>query len=115
MAGRRKIYQYIKINKAEKTGTCAHCNSQFLIEEAIKRKIPIYGFCRGMQSILHYFGNELIQVFRIKQWEEHKRNIWDQLKQHLIDLFNESQETFYLDVLQIMEEFERGNNVNTSN
>lgn len=33
-----------------------------LIEEAIKRKIPIYGFCRGMQSILHYFGNELIQV-----------------------------------------------------
>lgn len=60
-------------------------------------------------------GNELIQVFRIKQWEEHKRNIWDQLKQHLIDLFNESQETFYLDVLQIMEEFERGNNANTSN
>lgn len=33
-----------------------------LIEEAIKRKIPLYGFCRGMQSILHYFGNELIQV-----------------------------------------------------
>ena len=33
-----------------------------LIEEGIKRKIPIYGFCRGMQSILHYFGNELVQV-----------------------------------------------------
>lgn len=33
-----------------------------LIRLAIKYKIPLYGFCRGMQSILDYFGNELINV-----------------------------------------------------
>ena len=27
-----------------------------------ENNIPLYGFCRGMQSILHYFGNELINV-----------------------------------------------------
>ena len=33
-----------------------------LIEIAIKDRIPLYGFCRGMQSILDYFGNELVNV-----------------------------------------------------
>lgn len=35
---------------------------QKLIEMALKKNIPLYGFCRGMQSILDYFGNELIEV-----------------------------------------------------
>ncbi len=30
-----------------------------MIEAAIKNNIPVYGFCRGMQSILDYFGCEL--------------------------------------------------------
>lgn len=33
-----------------------------LIEIAIKQNIPLYGFCRGMQSILDYFGNKLVKV-----------------------------------------------------
>lgn len=33
-----------------------------LIELSINYRIPLYGFCRGMQSILDYFGNELINV-----------------------------------------------------
>lgn len=33
-----------------------------LIELAIRYTIPLYGFCRGMQSILAYFGNELVNV-----------------------------------------------------
>ena len=33
-----------------------------LIQFAIDKKIPIYGFCRGMQSILDYFGNDLVKV-----------------------------------------------------
>lgn len=34
----------------------------YLIDYAIKNSIPLYGFCRGMQSILHYFGNKLVFV-----------------------------------------------------
>lgn len=33
-----------------------------LIELAVRNKIPLYGFCRGMQSLLTYFGNELVSV-----------------------------------------------------
>lgn len=33
-----------------------------LIDAGIAQGIPIYGFCRGMQSILVYFGNELENV-----------------------------------------------------
>ncbi len=33
-----------------------------LIELAIRNSIPLYGFCRGMQSILDHFGNELVNV-----------------------------------------------------
>lgn len=33
-----------------------------LIEVAIENNIPLYGFCRGMQSILDYFGEELVTV-----------------------------------------------------
>lgn len=33
-----------------------------LIELSIMEKIPLYGICRGMQSILDYFGNELVDV-----------------------------------------------------
>lgn len=35
---------------------------QKLIKLAIGEGIPLYGFCRGMQSILDYFGNELSEV-----------------------------------------------------
>lgn len=33
-----------------------------LIELSIENRIPLYGFCRGMQSILDYFGEELVSV-----------------------------------------------------
>ena len=33
-----------------------------LIELAVRNQIPLYGFCRGMQSILAYYGNELVNV-----------------------------------------------------
>ena len=33
-----------------------------LIRLAVQKNIPLYGFCRGMQSILAYFGNELTNV-----------------------------------------------------
>ena len=33
-----------------------------LIQISIERNIPLYGFCRGMQSILVYFGNKLTSV-----------------------------------------------------
>lgn len=33
-----------------------------LIEISIRELIPLYGFCRGMQSILDYFDNELVNV-----------------------------------------------------
>lgn len=33
-----------------------------LIKIAEMRKLPLYGFCRGMQSILDYYGCELVDV-----------------------------------------------------
>ncbi len=33
-----------------------------LIKLSVEKKIPLYGFCRGMQSILDYFGNKLVDV-----------------------------------------------------
>ena len=33
-----------------------------LIKLSVDNRIPLYGFCRGMQSILYYFGNELVDV-----------------------------------------------------
>lgn len=33
-----------------------------LIGLAVQHQIPLYGFCRGMQSILCYFKNELVNV-----------------------------------------------------
>lgn len=35
---------------------------QGFIAAGIQKKIPIYGFCRGMQSILDYFENSLVEV-----------------------------------------------------
>ena len=35
---------------------------EILIRTAIRQDIPVYGFCRGMQSILVYFGNRLEHV-----------------------------------------------------
>lgn len=35
---------------------------KILLELAVKEKVPLYGFCRGMQSILDYFGNSLMDV-----------------------------------------------------
>ena len=33
-----------------------------LIKSAMERNVPLYGFCRGMQSILDYFGERLETV-----------------------------------------------------
>lgn len=33
-----------------------------IIQWAIENQIPVYGFCRGMQSIIDYFGGKLEQV-----------------------------------------------------
>lgn len=33
-----------------------------LIRIAVDKKIPLYGFCRGMQSILDFFGEDLLDV-----------------------------------------------------
>lgn len=33
-----------------------------LIQKAVAENIPLYGFCRGMQSILDYFGNYMMNV-----------------------------------------------------
>lgn len=33
-----------------------------LLEVAVQRRVPLYGFCRGMQSIIAYFGNEIVDV-----------------------------------------------------
>lgn len=33
-----------------------------LIRLALQHKMPLYGFCRGMQSILCYFENDLVNV-----------------------------------------------------
>ena len=33
-----------------------------LLEIAIRENLPVYGFCRGMQSILDFFGSELVNV-----------------------------------------------------
>lgn len=35
---------------------------RMLIEIALEKNIPLYGFCRGMQSILDYFGSPLENV-----------------------------------------------------
>lgn len=35
---------------------------RMLIAIAIRDEIPLYGFCRGMQSILAYYGNELVNM-----------------------------------------------------
>ena len=35
---------------------------EVLIQKAIKEEILLFGFCRGMQSILHYFGCKLSQI-----------------------------------------------------
>lgn len=33
-----------------------------LLRIAVEKNIPVYGFCRGMQSILDYYGNKLVNV-----------------------------------------------------
>ncbi|MBQ9219655.1 gamma-glutamyl-gamma-aminobutyrate hydrolase family protein [Succinivibrio sp.] len=35
---------------------------KYLIEKSIEKDIPLIGICRGMQSILDYFGEELVKV-----------------------------------------------------
>ncbi len=35
---------------------------KLLMELSIKGNIPLYGFCRGMQFILDFFGNKLVKV-----------------------------------------------------
>lgn len=33
-----------------------------MLEMALQKDIPVYGICRGMQVILNFFGNELVEV-----------------------------------------------------
>lgn len=35
---------------------------RLLISWAVTNQVPLYGFCRGMQSVLDYFGYELVNV-----------------------------------------------------
>lgn len=35
---------------------------RILIEIALKQNIPLYGICRGMQSILDFFCNKLVEI-----------------------------------------------------
>jgi len=52
-------------NSLEKYGGAAEerdATDRCLIEIALCRNIPLYGFCRGMQSVLDYFGCELESV-----------------------------------------------------
>ncbi len=35
---------------------------KILLDISVRKSIPLYGFCRGMQSILDYFGNNLTKV-----------------------------------------------------
>ena len=51
---------------------------QALIDMGIKKGIPIYGFCRGMQSILEYFGCELVQVQKHVALRHPVDGIWGQ-------------------------------------
>ncbi len=45
-----------------------------LLEEAIKRKLPILGICRGMQLINIYFGGSLYQhIYNLNLRYEHKK------------------------------------------
>lgn len=44
-------------NAPERDGT-----DRLLIELSVARRIPLYGFCRGMQSVLDFFGNTLVKV-----------------------------------------------------
>lgn len=34
----------------------------YLIEQSVKNNIPLVGICRGMQSILEYFGEKLVNI-----------------------------------------------------
>ncbi len=36
---------------------------EYLIRYALESKVPLYGFCRGMEAILDYFGNKLENVY----------------------------------------------------
>lgn len=42
---------------SERDATDAEC-----IRLAMERRVPVYGFCRGMQSLLDYFGEKLVFV-----------------------------------------------------
>ena len=35
---------------------------RYLLQQALEQKIPVYGFCRGMQSILNFYDCELQEV-----------------------------------------------------
>jgi hypothetical protein len=57
-------------------------------------------------------GSELIQVFRIKQWEEHKQNNWNELKQWLENHWQESQDIWFVKIIGKMQELEQGKDDN---
>lgn len=51
-----------------------------LIKAAIKKDIPLYGFCRGMQSILDFFGCELLDVEGHTAVRHRVTGIWGDLE-----------------------------------
>ena len=55
-------------------------------------------------------GSELIQVFRIKQWEEQLQNNWNELKKYIDKNKLVLQNPQILDFYLKMQELENGNN-----
>ena len=54
------------------------------------------------------------EIYKLLEQNRKLENNWKELKNKVIALFNESQEIFYLDILQIMQEIESGKNEDNS-
>lgn len=48
-----------------------------LLQLAIDSKVPVYGFCRGMQVVLDYFGCELVEVKGHVRASHKLNGIWE--------------------------------------
>ncbi len=49
-----------------------------ILEYSIKKKIPVFGICRGMHLINHFFGGSLIKRIKHHVNVNHKINLTDQ-------------------------------------
>jgi len=64
-----------------------------LIKQAVNKKIPIFGICRGMQLINVYFGGTLHQELSLNKWHKHSFSeyenqglVADRKKNHTVEL-----------------------------